>query len=96
MNEPLPSSAKKYFLTTTEVAHLFDVSVKTVCRWIDSKVIPSYRLPGKRRTRRVLIKALIQFCNENPQYKFVIERFLRERAHERQAIAERAARGGGT
>ena len=85
----LPSSEKRYFLTAIEVAKLFSVSSKTVIRWIDSGALPGYRLPGKRRTRRVLIKTLVEFCKANPEHNVILERYVRQHFAERRAIAAR-------
>ena len=40
------------FMTMREAADLMRVSVRTLCRYIDAKLIPSCKLPGRRLVRR--------------------------------------------
>jgi excisionase family DNA binding protein len=41
------------FMTLREAADLMRVSVRTLCRYIDAKRIPSCKLPGRRLVKRV-------------------------------------------
>jgi excisionase family DNA binding protein len=40
------------FMTLREAADLMRVSVRTLCRYIDAKLIPSCKLPGRRLLKR--------------------------------------------
>lgn len=48
-----------------QVAQLVGVNVRTVCGWIDSGLLPSYRLPPAGRVRRVTRAALLRFLVEH-------------------------------
>lgn len=50
--------------TTGEVAKICSVSVRTVVKWIDSGMLPGYRIPGSQ-DRRVTAAALEKFAKDN-------------------------------
>ena len=41
------------FMTLREAADLMRISVRTLCRYIDAKLIPSCKLPGRRLVKRI-------------------------------------------
>ncbi|HLF94078.1 MAG TPA: response regulator [Planctomycetota bacterium] len=61
--------------TTGEVAHLCQVTKRTVIKWIDSGKLQGYTLPGSRH-RRVSAEALRQFLRAHklPDYTGLVRR----------------------
>jgi excisionase family DNA binding protein len=49
------------YLTTGQVARLFSVSAKTAARWIDTGLLPGWRIPGGQ-DRRVDPASAIHFA----------------------------------
>ena len=48
------------FMTLREAADLMRVSVRTLCRYIDAKQIPSCKLPGRRLVKRADIMGFME------------------------------------
>lgn len=51
--------------TTTEAAKVCQVSVATVSHWFDTGLIAGYRLPPRRKLRRILRSSLEAFLVAN-------------------------------
>lgn len=52
---------KNEFLTTREIAKLCGVSPTTVIRWIDSGMLPAFKLPsGHRRARYAEVRSFLE------------------------------------
>ena len=63
---PLPdANAKRQDLGTSKIARLCKVQERTVRRWIESGLLPGYRLPGGKTPHRVTREALRQFVQAN-------------------------------
>ncbi len=48
------------FMTMREAADLMRVSVRTLCRYIDAKLIPSCKLPGRRLVKRADVEQFME------------------------------------
>ena len=62
MNTAVTESHKA--LSTGQIAKLVQVAPRTVSKWIDSGLLPGYRLPGSR-DRRVPRASLVKFLADN-------------------------------
>ena len=56
------------WLTTGQVAKYLSVSIRTVCKWIDTGKLPGIRVPYTKE-RRVHPAALDQFARDHGYYK---------------------------
>lgn len=59
--------------TTSEIAFIFGITRRDVCRKIDQGLIPAYNLPGSR-IRRVLLNTIKEIVKSDPNLRFVLTR----------------------
>lgn len=62
-----PVDASRYalsLLTTGVAARIAGVSIQTIIRWVDSRTVPGFRLPGSSH-RRVVRDGLVAFLLEH-------------------------------
>lgn len=51
-------------LTTGDVRRLLGVSYSLAIRWVDSGLLPGFKVPGSRH-RRVLVCEFVKFCQRH-------------------------------
>ena len=66
--------AVKEFYTAGDLAFLMGVAHATAIRLIDQREIRGFRLPTKRRPRRITHNALIAFVRRNPDFQYVLDK----------------------
>jgi hypothetical protein len=62
------------FYSVGQIAVLRGVSHTTVINMINQGVLAGYRMPTKRRDRRVTHQALISFVRRNPAFRYILDK----------------------
>jgi excisionase family DNA binding protein len=62
------------FYTVGQVAVLLGLAHSTVIRMIDQGKLPAFRMPTRRRDRRVFHQTLVGFVQSNPAFRYALER----------------------
>jgi hypothetical protein len=63
---------------TADIGHIMQVSTRTVRRYLDRKLLPSFRPPNRAtsqpRERLVSRAALLRFAADHPQFRYILNR----------------------
>jgi hypothetical protein len=62
------------FFSTGQLSRILGLSHSTTCAWIDRGIIQGYRLPTRRRDRRVTRAAVIAFARRHPGFQYILRR----------------------